>query len=157
MQYVSYVNTLKDFIRAERTGNWKLHLIAVRKMLNLFAATGHINYAKCARLYLQNMTALHLSHPDLHAKFETEGFHTVRRSDRYWAGLWTDLVIEQVKMRSLKSRGGMTRGGGVNESVRMWINSMHRCAGIHNAMSNLTGAERKSICTYEWNDTQHGS
>lgn len=42
-------------------------------------------------------------------------------------------------MRSLKSRGGLTRGKGFTSSVRiLWLQSMHSCAGIHNAMSELT-------------------
>ena len=41
LQYIEYVETLELFIRAERTGNWTLHLIAVGRMMNLFAATGH--------------------------------------------------------------------------------------------------------------------
>ena len=53
----------------------------------------------------------------LHQRF-VEGYHSVRRSERLWAGLWTDIVIEQVLMRSLKSRGGLTRGRGMTESVR---------------------------------------
>ena len=54
IQYLDYINTVKLFIRAARTGNWSLHLESVRKMLNLLAATGHIHYAKSARLYLQH-------------------------------------------------------------------------------------------------------
>jgi len=59
------------------------------------------------------MRQLPKTHPWLHVQFEQHGFHTVRRSDRYWSGLWTDLVIEQVLMRSPKSRGGLTRGRGM--------------------------------------------
>ena len=56
------------------------------------------------------------------------------------SGLWSDLIIEQCLMRSLKSRGGITRGRGITEPVRnLCIGSMHRCAGIHDAMGNLTG------------------
>jgi len=106
LQYIEYIETLKLFIRAERTGNWSLHLIAVSRMLNLFAATGHINYAKSARLYLQLMLELPDDFPWLHEMFVNQGFHAVRRSNRYWAGLSTDLIIEQVLMRSIKSRGG---------------------------------------------------
>ena len=40
LQYIEYMETLKLFIRAEKTGNWSLHLVAVRNMMNLFAATG---------------------------------------------------------------------------------------------------------------------
>ena len=39
-----------------------------------------------------------------------DGFHVVRRSDRKWAGLSTDLVIEQVLMRSMKTSGGLRKG-----------------------------------------------
>ena len=42
-------------------------------------------------------------------------------------------------MRSIKSRGGLTRGRDVTESVRLqWICSMHKCAGIHDAMTTAT-------------------
>ena len=134
LQYIEYVETLKLFIR-----NWTLHLVAVGRMMNLFAATGHIHYAKSSRLYLQQMLDLPNDYPWLYQCFVGHGFHTVRRSSRYWAGLWTDLTIEQVMMRSIKSRGGLTRGTGLTESVcQQWIYSMHRCAGVHEAMTTLT-------------------
>ena len=53
IQHLYYVQVVKLFIRAERTGNWNLHLIAISKMINLFAASGHIHYAKSARIHLQ--------------------------------------------------------------------------------------------------------
>ena len=140
LEYLRYIQVLKDFIRAERTGNWSLHLQSVGKMLNLFAATGHVHYAKSARMYLQQMLELETNFPWVHTSFAEHGYHTVRRSDRFWAGIWTDLTIEQVMMRSIKSRGGLTRGRGVTESVRtMWINTAHRCSHVHEAMTELTG------------------
>ena len=109
-------------------------------MINVFAATGHINYAKCTRIHLQNMLELRTNFPWVYSKFSEHGYHTVRRSDTYWAGLWYNLIIEQCLMGSLKSREGITWGRGITESVLvLWVSSMHRCAGIHNAMGNLTG------------------
>ena len=87
-----YIDFVKDFIQAERTGNWLKHLHTTSEMLNLLAATGHNNYVKSARLYLQIMNDLQKTHPSLHELFLND-YHTVRRSDRYWAGLSTDLVI----------------------------------------------------------------
>ena len=58
LQYLYYIDIVRLFIRAERVGDWDLHLISVKKMINLFAAAGHINYAKCARSHLQNMLDL---------------------------------------------------------------------------------------------------
>ena len=144
LQYLDYVNIIKLFITAERTGDWKLHLLAVERMLNLFAATGHIHYAKSARLYLQEMNRLQADHPWLYEKF-MDGYHPVRRSKRYWSGLWTDLAIEQMLMGLLKGRSGLTRGRGMTDSVRhLWIHSMHRCMSVHNAMTTLTGRRTRS-------------
>ena len=83
LQYISYIQTFKNFVRAEKTGNWCLHLQSVHDMLNLFAATGHVHYAKSARLYYQQMMELKTSYPWVHHKFVVEGFHTVRRSSRF--------------------------------------------------------------------------
>jgi len=91
------------------------------------------------------MIELKTDYPWVYESFHEHGYHTIRRSNRYWAGLSSDLVIEQVLMRPLKSRGDQLQGRGVKESVRtIWINSMHRCAGIHNAMSTLTKMEHRT-------------
>ena len=44
IQHLYYVQVVKLFIRVERTGNWNLHLIAISKMINLFAASDYSLY-----------------------------------------------------------------------------------------------------------------
>ena len=57
------------------------------------------------------------------------GLHVARRSNCLWAGLSTDLVIEQVLMRSLATSGSLTRGRGFTEQQRLiWLLSMPACA-----------------------------
>ena len=108
-----------------------MHLTATHEMLNLLASNGHFHYAKSARFYLQQMLELPKDHPEIYTSFKDHGYHAIRRSERYWAGLWFDLVIEQVMMRSIKSRGGLTRGRGFNESIRhQWVHTTHYCAVI---------------------------
>ena len=64
----------------------------------------------------------------------------IRRSNRLWAGLSSDLVIEQVLMRSLKTSGGLTRGRGMTENQRLlWLLSRPACAEVNQAMQELTG------------------
>ena len=110
IQYIRYIDIVKYFIAAKRTGNWQNHLGSTAKMLNLFAATGHSNYSESGRLYLQMMKELPKTFPDLYEQFTHNGHHTVRWSNRFWSGIWTDLSIEQALMHSLKTRGGLTRG-----------------------------------------------
>ena len=133
------VDTLKLFIKAERTGNWMLHLKALHEMLPYFAAAGHTLYTKSAYIYYQQMQDLQNTHPQVNRSF-LNGLHVVQRSDRFWAGLSTDLIIEQVLMRSVKTTGGLTRGRGMSETQHLvWLMSMPACADINNSMQNLTG------------------
>ena len=121
------------------------HLYATSKMTNLFAATGHINYAKSARIYLQLMLDLENTNPWLHQKFSEEGLFVIRRSNRFWAGPWPYVTIEQTMMKPLKSRAGPTGGGGFTESVRtFWIYSMRASASYHDALSSLTKNQNKT-------------
>jgi hypothetical protein len=106
LNYVRFVSVVQEFIRAERTNNWPLHIAASKNMLNLFAVTGHNNYAKSCRLYLQSIKELKTTQPGVYAQFMC-GNHTVRRSDKQWSGIWTDLAIEQILMKSLKGKGGV--------------------------------------------------
>ena len=108
-------------------------------------SNGHFNYAKSGRLYLQLMYVLHNEYPWLHDQFSNHGFHTVRRSNLLWAGLWTDLAIEQVLMRNIKNREGLTRGRGMSEAVRLlWIHSIHKCSEVHSAMGDITGTKHNT-------------
>ena len=126
-------------IKAEQTGNWRLHLQALSEMLPYPAAAGHNLYTKSVRLYLQSMSSLETDHPDVYRKFEV-GFHIDRKSKHLWAGLSTDLAIEQVLIRSLKTNGGLTRGRGMTERQRViWLLSMPACAEMNRAMLELTG------------------
>ena len=46
------VALLRQFIEAERTGNWEVHLQSLRDMLPIYVAAGHNLYAKSVYIYL---------------------------------------------------------------------------------------------------------
>ena len=119
-------------------------------MLNLFFARGHVHYAKSSRIYLQLMDNLEHTHPWLYRRFAVQGLFVVRRSERFWAGLWPDLSIEQIMTRALKSHGGLTRGSGFTASVRtLWVYSMHASASYHNAISSPTQTQHRTSDQHE--------
>ena len=66
LNYVRFISVVQEFIRAERTNNWPLHVAASKNMLNLFAAIGHNNYAKSCRLYLQSIKELKITQLDIY-------------------------------------------------------------------------------------------
>lgn len=139
LQFMEMVDVLKSKIRAERTGDWKLEMGTLRKMLPYNASAGHNLYTKCIHIFLQEMSRLETSHPDIYNQFN-DGHFVIRRSNRYWAGLPCDLTIEQVLMKNIKSNIGLTRGRGIGDSQRLiWINSMPACVSIKTAIQELTG------------------
>ena len=61
------------------------------------------------------------------------------RSDRFGAGLSSDLVIEQTLMRSVKTTGGPTKGRGIIEIQRLvWLLSMPFTAEANSSVQCLT-------------------
>ena len=118
VQYFKLVTIIRLFIRAERCGDWQLHVHSVWLMIPYLHSAGHLHYARSAQVYLQEMLNLvNIMAPDEYDMFTSRGFFTVRRSDKYWCGIWTDMTIEQVLMRSLKTSGGLTCGRGISPSL----------------------------------------
>src|SRR6218665_2401327 len=87
---------------------------------------------------MQQMGQLHINHPDVFRKF-ANGYHVIRRSNQFWAGLSSDLVIEQTLMRSLKTCGGLTRGSGLSDEQRaLWTMPSPISAQYNAAMQEFT-------------------
>ena len=123
VQYFNLITIAKNFIRAERMSDWNLHLQCVCNMIPYFYAAGHFQYAKGAQLYLQDMVALYEKmSPEEFSLFTSGGYFSVRRTDKPFSGTWSDMIIEQSLMRSMKVTSGITHGRGISESVRsQWI------------------------------------
>ena len=90
------------------------------------------------------------NYPWSYHQFNEKGFHCIRQKDKFRAGLWTDLVIEQTMMRSIKSLGGLTRGREMDESRwKIWISTLHSCAAAEETMRQVTKTTRQNSGT--WN------
>ena len=141
LQYLDMVDLMRLFIRSERTDDWASHLHVLHGMLPYLAAAGHSLYTKSIHIYLQRMTQL----PDASQTLFNEGLHVVRRSNRFWADLSTDLVIEQGLMRSMKNEwranqrawyDGRTESGMVAVQTFMYRGeccdaAIHRCSVLY--------------------------
>lgn len=52
------VNFMKNYIEAERSGDWEKHLHVVKQMIPYFHAAGYLHYAKAGHIYSKNMSIL---------------------------------------------------------------------------------------------------
>ena len=92
-------------------------------------------------IYLQETTNLQITHPAVFEKFN-EGLHVVCRSDRFKAGMISDLVIEITLMRSFKTGGSMTHGSGMPEKQRsIWTMSRYITADFKSSMQIIYAFE----------------
>ncbi|GBL74674.1 hypothetical protein AVEN_243563-1 [Araneus ventricosus] len=72
-------------------------------MLPFFHAAGHFLYAKCAHLYMQDMLNLKdRIDPIEYEKFMKDGYFTIRRTDKFWSGIWYNQSIAQTVMKTMK-------------------------------------------------------
>ena len=86
------VSTMRLFIHAEGTGDWWLHLHST--MLPHSHATGHLVYAKSIHLYVQQMKDHHHIMPEKeYRQFTQEGYFTIRHSEKFWDGIFSDQVL----------------------------------------------------------------
>ena len=135
--YQRMLRTARALIKGDRTGSWLNHLRAVSDCLPIFAAAGHYNYLKSAYHYIQEMSELEREHPCVYRKF-LKGFHVIRRTNQFWAGLGCDLVIEQTLMKSLKGTGGLTHGSRMTEEQRaLWTMSAPIMSELNTAIQEF--------------------
>lgn len=59
-KYLCMVMDILTFIRAVRTGNWKLHLEALEVFTKYFFAHDRLNYARMIPMYLADMASLEI-------------------------------------------------------------------------------------------------
>lgn len=122
VQYCQMVFIVKDFLYAEKSGDWEIHLQTIERMLPFFHATGHFSYAKFAQLYLSDMRALATKmDSEEYEKFTKNGFWTARRSDRFFSGIFTDQPIEQTLMRLLKFEEGLFKRRVTKSVAYQWV------------------------------------
>ena len=93
------------FLRAEREGNWTLHLESFSQMLPWFAAYGHTNYTRWGAVYLDEMRKLQTDAPEVYRQFMAGNF-VMRRSRGNFNKIAFDQALEYVN-KVCKIAGGI--------------------------------------------------
>ena len=130
------VDVIKIFIRTERLADHNGHLSCiVTRVLDTFAAGGHHQYAKGARLYCQLMKQLESSpaYKEIFENFTAHGNNVVYYSCHDWSG---DICIEQRLMKAAKSEGGLSRGRMRNcdSGHKCWVQTLNHFSDVNQRM-----------------------
>ena len=133
------------YVRAEREGEFALHLYVCRKMMPNFFAAGHVNYARYGLCYLRSMERLS---GNVLQKFMA-GEHVLRHQAGIFNGIWSDMAIETTYMKVGKGPSGMIGMTTNDRSVSIWANSHHFCGEL------LTELEHQRTRGQESPDMKH--
>ena len=105
-------------------------------MLPYFAASGHNNYSKCVRLYLQESSYV----CGCLRKAMSNRLFTIRRNPSlFWSATWTDMTIEQCMMRSGTITVGLINITNNDAARAKWLLSVHILAQYTESLQCLTG------------------
>lgn len=111
--YMRMVMEMLAFIRAVRTGNWKLHLITLELFTKYFFAHDKINYARMMPLYLAEMNSLEESDPAIHEEFTRGNWVVNKNGEVAFCAVGADNGLEHLN-RSMKVSGGLV---GISQNV----------------------------------------
>ena len=102
--YLSTVQTLIDFVKSIKVGDWDLHMHSSEKMLHRYHAYDHYNYTHHFSYYWASQQELSVQHPNIFNSFKVGGFLT-RRSEGNFNKVSPDQVIEQTINKDQKGSG----------------------------------------------------
>ena len=125
------------FVRAEREGEWLLHVHCVKVMMPYFFAAGHQNYARLGMVYLRAIENM----PDNILHFFLKGKHVMRHINSLWNEIWSDMFIESTFMRYGHGRAGIVGITLKPETLKTWALSRHICC---QSLEDLAALQDKS-------------
>lgn len=127
-EYMDMVSILLGFIRAEREGNWELHLETFSKMLPWLAIYDHVNYSRWGPVYLADMMQLPTKAPDVYHEFCAGNF-SIKRSTRSFSQISTDQALEHIN-KLAKVSGGIVGITQLDSSRDRWCVTYNERARI---------------------------
>lgn len=115
-QYMTMVLEMLQFVRAVRTANWELHLMALETFTKYFFARDKVNYARMIPLYLAEMKSLKETDLEIYNEFMEGNWLVNKNPDVPFCALGADHALEHIN-RSMKVTGGLV-GITLNPSAR---------------------------------------
>ena len=131
MQYVDLVEILLGLLRADREGNWYLHLSCIRRMIPWCFAMDKINYARYLSVYYAQMTCLQEKSPELYDYFHRGGFSVQLKEGNPFGRIAIDQTTEETVNKDTQTPGG-TRGFSLKPGTvaRYYLTAEHRATAL---------------------------
>lgn len=103
LTFIDTVQVLLWNVRAERDGNWDMHIATQGAMLPTIFVANRTNYARYVPVYVLDMLEL----PEVVKTEFDRGYFSYREKPGKFNGLWSDMGVEKTIIRDSKSDGGV--------------------------------------------------
>lgn len=130
------ISLMLDLVRADRTGNYKLHLETVGKCLPIFHCLDRLNYARWCSVYLGDMHRLKQNAPEAYDEL-CKGRCSINRSVVPFTSVATDQALEQSNNKFKKSPGGTIRITTNTECSTSWELTFYEFLAIGNSFKDI--------------------
>jgi len=140
VRFIEMVRLAHDLVRADREGDWHLHLQSVEAVLPYFVVFDSINYLRWCSLYLEDMKKLPENAPVVHDNFMAGRF-VVKRSSIPFSAVAADMCLEQTINRSSKTSGGIIGNTKRKEFVTRWNIIHHELMAVNQTFREVTGVQ----------------
>lgn len=145
MMYIGMVETLLGLVRADREGNWDLHIACIRNVIPWCFALGKVNYARYLPFYYAQITQLKETFPDLYQHFHKGYFSVQQRSGNHFSRVAVDQTIEQTINKDTQTSGG-TKGFSLRPGTlsKYYLNADHRAVAVRQLREIISQADKSS-------------
>ena len=109
VSYIDMIDILLGLLRADREGNWFLHLACIRKVIPWCLALGKVNYSRYLPVYYAQRMELESSCPELYQHFRKGYFYVQIGKHNPFGRIAVDQTIEETVNKDTQTSGG-TRG-----------------------------------------------
>ena len=127
------VDTVLRLIKAERTGNWNLHLSAVAAMTPHFVAMDRPNYSR----WLPKIPYRH-AYPGIHTSSGTSSIPSVALLSLF-SQVSPDMALEQSLNADSKAKGGIIRISQTKLALDRWFLTIHDRPSVTTALKEVYG------------------
>ena len=142
--YVDMVQLMLQFIRAERSGNWHLHLVTTAAITPHFFSMDRPNYSRWLPVYLADMNTLEERHPTVYIEF-ISGNHAIKRTTNPFSQVSTDMGLEQTINRDSKTAGGIIGISQKSGALERWFLTSHKRAEFTTLLKQTCGIDESEL------------
>ena len=135
-QFLYIISLIKDLIKADRNGDFLLHMQTVIDLCPVFGACGSTHYFRYGSFYAETLKQMKTVHPELYLEFMKGGF-VIKRNKGSFNAVSPDMALEQTIQRSAKSTRGIIGKVKSQSYCAEWTLIHHDILSIANAYRSV--------------------